>query len=168
MPEAYVWDRPAAGVPIALAASGPSSSALAAEYADGLISADPDARVVELFDEAGGDGKPRFGQVAVCWGPDEAECRKRLVDQWRWAPQNWKVKAELPGPESFASASQFTREEDLARTIPCGPDVDKHIEAFNRYVDAGFTHVAFVQVGGDSQAEFLDWAERELMPRLHG
>jgi hypothetical protein len=26
--------------------------------------------------------------------------------------------------------------------------------------------VALVQVGGESQPEFLDWAERELIPRL--
>ncbi|BCB88078.1 TIGR03557 family F420-dependent LLM class oxidoreductase [Phytohabitans suffuscus] len=166
VPEAYLWDRPETGVPIAVAASGPSSSALAAEYGDGLIAADPDARVVDLFDEAGGEGKPRFGQVPVCWGPDEAECRKRVLDQWRWAPTDWKVKAELPGPDSFAVASRFVRDDDLARVVPCGPDVEQHVEAFNRYVDAGFTHVALVQVGGESQPEFLDWAERELVPRL--
>jgi G6PDH family F420-dependent oxidoreductase len=166
VPEAYLWDRPERGVPLAVAASGPSSSALAGEYADGLIAVEPDARVVELFDEAGGAGKPRFGQVAVCWGPDEAECRKRVYDQWRWFGLGWKVNAELPGPDSFASASQFVREEDVARGVPCGPDVEKHVEAFDKFVDAGFTHVALVQVGGESQPEFLDWAERELIPRL--
>lgn len=168
VPEAYLWDRPEGGVPIAVAASGPSSSALAAEYGDGVISANPDARVVELFGEAGGEGKPRFGQVAICWGPDEAECRKRVLDQWRWSQFGWKVNAELPGPDSFASATQLLREEDLTGAVPCGPDVERHVEAFNRYVDAGFTHVAFVQVGGESQPEFLDWAEHELMPRLRG
>ncbi|MFC0529553.1 TIGR03557 family F420-dependent LLM class oxidoreductase [Phytohabitans kaempferiae] len=168
VPEAYLWDRPENGVPIAVAASGPSSSALAGEYADGLIAVEPDHRVVELFEEAGGEGKPRIGQVAICWGPDEAECRKRVHDQWRWSPLGWKVNAELPGPESFAHATQFVREEDLMQTVPCGPDVERHVEAFHKFVDAGFTHVALVQVGGESQPDFIDWAEHELIPRLRG
>lgn len=33
-------------------------------------------------------------------------------------------------------------------------------------VDAGFTHVAVVQVGGDAQAPFFDWAAAELLPAL--
>jgi G6PDH family F420-dependent oxidoreductase len=122
--------------------------------------------VLRLFDEAGGQSTPRYGQVAICWGPDEAECRKIVHDQWRWFGLGWKVNAELPGPDSFAGASQFVREEDVASAVPCGPDVERHVEAFRKFVDAGFTHVALVQVGGESQPAFLDWAERELVPRL--
>ncbi|MCW6005136.1 TIGR03557 family F420-dependent LLM class oxidoreductase [Micromonospora sp. CPCC 205371] len=168
VPEAYLWDRPRNGVPIAVAASGPSSCELAGEYADGVIAVEPDHRVLELFDEAGGAGKPRYGQVAVCYGPDEDECRKIVYDQWRWFGLGWKVNAELPGPDSFASATQFVRPEDVAQAVPCGPDVEKHVAAFQKFVDAGFTHVALVQVGGDRQPDFLDWAEHELLPRLRG
>lgn len=166
VPEAYLWDRPENGVPIAVAASGPSSCELAGEYADGVVAVEPDHRVLELFDEAGGVGKPRYGQVAICYGPDEEECRKIVHDQWRWFGLGWKVNAELPGPDSFASATQFVRPEDVAQAVPCGPDVEKHVAAFQKFVDAGFTHVALVQVGGDRQREFLDWAERELLPHL--
>ncbi|MEH1128566.1 TIGR03557 family F420-dependent LLM class oxidoreductase [Micromonospora sp. CPCC 206061] len=168
VPEAYLWDRPEDGVPIAVAASGPSSCELAGEYADGVIAVEPDHRVLELFDEAGGIGKPRYGQVAVCYGPDEDECRKIVYDQWRWFGLGWKVNAELPGPDSFASATQFVRPEDVVQAVPCGPDVEKHVAAFQKFVDAGFTHVALVQVGGDRQPDFLDWAEHELLPRLRG
>ena len=31
---------------------------------------------------------------------------------------------------------------------------------------AGFTHVALVQVGGDTQEEFITWAAKELLPAL--
>ncbi|MYT28863.1 hypothetical protein GTY73_08430 [Streptomyces sp. SID8354] len=34
------------------------------------------------------------------------------------------------------------------------------------YVDAGFTEVALVQIGGDRQEPFLEWAEAELLPAL--
>jgi G6PDH family F420-dependent oxidoreductase len=166
VPEAYVWDRPETPVPIALAASGPSSASLAAEYGDGIIATEPNPGLLRMFDDAGGTGKPRYGQVAICYGPDEAECRKIVHDQFRWFGLGWKVNANLPGPESFAGATQFVREEDVAASIPCGPDIEQHVQAFKKFADAGFTHVALVQVGGDGQDLFIDWAREELIPRL--
>lgn len=44
--------------------------------------------------------------------------------------------------------------------------MDAHVEAFRKFVDAGFTHVALIQVGGESQPMFLDWAQEQLLPRL--
>jgi G6PDH family F420-dependent oxidoreductase len=166
VPDAYVWDRPDPPVQMAMAASGPSSCRLAGEYADGLIAVQPDPRLPRLFDRAGGAGKPRYGQVAICYGPDEDECRKIAHDQFRWFGFPWKVNAELPGPESFADASQFVRQDDVAQGISCGPDIDAHVAAVKKFVDAGFTHVAVVQIGNESQPMFLDWARDELIPRL--
>jgi len=76
------------------------------------------------------------------------------------------VNAELPGPAAFAGASQYVRPSDVAESIPCGPDVEDFVEAVRPFVDAGFTHVAMVQVGGDNQRPFLDWAESELLEAL--
>ena len=76
----------------------------------------------------------------------------------------WKVNAELPGPPAFDAASQFVREEDVADAIPCGDDVDAVLEAAKEYADAGFTHLALVQIGGDQQVPFIEWSEQKLMP----
>jgi hypothetical protein len=35
-----------------------------------------------------------------------------------------------------------------------------------RFLDAGFTHVAVVQMGAERQGEFLRWAETDLLPAL--
>jgi hypothetical protein len=35
-----------------------------------------------------------------------------------------------------------------------------------QWVDAGFTHIALVQVGGDHQDQFMTWAAQELLPAL--
>ncbi|PZF89656.1 TIGR03557 family F420-dependent LLM class oxidoreductase [Micromonospora deserti] len=166
VPDAYVWDRPDHPVPMAIAASGRQSATLAAEYGNGLVATEPDPHIIQMYDDAGGVGRPRYGQVAICYGPDEAECRKIVHDQLRWFGLGWKVNAELPGPESFAAATQFVREEDVAQSISCGPDVDAHVAAIKKFVEAGFTHVAIVQVGADSQLMFLDWAQERLLPRL--
>jgi G6PDH family F420-dependent oxidoreductase len=166
VPQAKLYDRPDGGVPIAIAASGPASAEIAAEYGDALIAVEPDASLYEQFASGGGRDKPRYGQVAVCWGPDEQDCRKTALEQWRWNALGWPVLAELPEPASFEAASQFLREEDVAGTMPCGPDLAQHVAAVRRFLDAGFSHVALVQVGADRQGEFLDWAERDLLPAL--
>ena len=166
VPEARLWDRPPDGVPIALAASGPDSCELAGEYADAMIAVKPAPELAHLFDAAGGAGKPRYGQVAVCYGADEARCRKLAHEQWRWGGLGWPVMAELPEPRSFEAATATVREEDVAALVPCGPDVDRHVAAVRRFLDAGFTHVALVQVGGGEQDAFLRFAENDLLPAL--
>ena len=54
----------------------------------------------------------------------------------------------------------------MAEAFACGPDVAAHVEAVRPFVEAGFTHVALVQVGGDTQPEFLRFAADELLPAL--
>lgn len=166
VPEAKLWDLPQAGVPIGVAVSGRSSCEVAGEYADVMIAVEPKRALCEMFDAAGGGGKPRYGQVPVCYGPDEARCRKTAYEQFRWTGLGWPVNAELPNPRSFASATSFVREEDVAELVPCGPDLDRHVQAVRTYLEAGFTHVALIQVGAEGQAAFLDFAERQLLPAL--
>jgi G6PDH family F420-dependent oxidoreductase len=166
VPEARLYDLPPDGVPIAIAASGAAACEIAAEYADALIAVEPDPALSEQFNSGGGRGKPRYGQVAICYGPDEHECRKVVHEQWRWSALGWPVMAELPVPASFETAAQFVREDDVVQKVPCGPDVSRHVAAVNKFIDAGFMNVAIVQVGGDRQGQFLDWAERELLPAL--
>jgi G6PDH family F420-dependent oxidoreductase len=166
VPEAKLWDRPVQGVPIAVAVSGPDSARLAATYGDAMIATEPKAGLIREFEERGGVRRPRYGQVTLCYGEDERECRRRVYEQQRWYGLGWPVNAELPDPEAFASASAAVTEDQLAEAIPCGPDVRRHAEAVRRYLEAGFTHVAVVQVGGDHQEEFLDFAEKELLPAL--
>jgi G6PDH family F420-dependent oxidoreductase len=166
VPEARLWDRPDEGVPIGVAVSGPDSCALAGEYADVMIATEPKAELIAGFEAAGGAGRPRYGQVAVCYGPDEAQCRRIAHEQFRWFGLGWPVNAELPHPRSFEMASASVTEEQVGQAISCGPDVGRHVEAVRAFVDAGFTHIALVQIGAGSQGSFLDAAEKELLPAL--
>ena len=120
-----------------------------------------------MFHEAGGEGKPGVGQIPVCWGPDEAECRALAREQLRWAAAGWKVMAELPNPVNFDAYSQFVREEDIAQMVPCGPEVEGIVEGVKQFVDAGFERIALVQVG-DRQEEFCEFYESELAKALRG
>ena len=53
----------------------------------------------------------------------------------------------------------------MAEEIVCSADPDRHLEEFRKYEDAGYDHVYYHQVGPD-QDGFIDFAERELLPRL--
>jgi G6PDH family F420-dependent oxidoreductase len=159
-----IWDLPEGGVPIGIAVSGPRSVELAAEYADVLIATEPKPELTETFEAAGGGDKPRVGQMPISYGTDKEAAVTRAHSLFRWFGLGWKVNADLPGTAGFDAASQFVREEDVAGSIPCGDDVEAVIGAATAYADAGFTQLALVQIGGDQQEPYLEWAQRELMP----
>lgn len=163
---AKLYDLPQQRVPVAIAGSGQRSAGIAARHSDGLIAVEPDAELVHAFDAAGGSGKPRFGQVAVCYGHDAGEAAQYASQQWAWSSAGWKVMAELPSTSSFAAYSKFVGPGDITKTVPCGPGVEPYLEAVRAYADAGFTHIALVQVGAERQNDFFSFAEKELLPEL--
>jgi hypothetical protein len=44
--------------------------------------------------------------------------------------------------------------------------VEKHVAGIRAFEEAGFTHLALIQVGGDTQEQFMTWAATELLPAL--
>jgi G6PDH family F420-dependent oxidoreductase len=164
---AKLWDLPERRVPIATAVSGRQSIALGAPRADAMIAVEPDASLVHGWNELSQVRDTRkIGQLPISWDTDRDAAIHRAHDQFRWFGGGWKVNSELPGPASFAAASQFVTEHDVAEQIPCGPDVDPIVSAVSDYWEAGFTDVALVQIGGRHQDQFFPFAERELLPAL--
>jgi G6PDH family F420-dependent oxidoreductase len=163
---AKVWDLPDTAPPIGIAVSGPESCRLAGEHADVMIAVEPRPELGRFFDDAGGAGKPRVGQIALSYDPDEQVGVKRAMDQFRWFTGNWRVNAELPLPVSFDGASRTVREEDVSKQMPCGPDVARHVDGIRQFEAAGFTQIALVQVGAETQEQFIAWAGKELLPAL--
>jgi G6PDH family F420-dependent oxidoreductase len=164
--QARLWDRPEQPVPIGIAVSGPDSCRLAGEQGDLMIAVEPKAELGEMFDAAGGEGKPRVGQVALAYDPDREAAVQRAHEQFRWFGLGWKVNADLPNPESFEAATQFVTPDQVAEALACGPDVEEHVEAIRPFLDAGFDEVALVQIGAEHQDPFLRWAQEELLPAL--
>ncbi len=163
---AKLWDLPDERVQIGVAVSGPDSCRLAGSKADLMIATEPKGELGDMFDAAGGAGKPRVGQIAVAYDADKASAVRRAHDQFRWFGLGWKVNADLPNPDSFEGATQFVTEEQVAEQLACGPDVEEHVEKIKPFIEAGFDEIALVQIGADSQAQFAAWAERELLPAL--
>lgn len=165
---AKLWDLPEDPVGIGVAVSGDQSVRTFAPLADHMIAVEPEAGLVESWDKAAGDGSRKIGQLPICWDTDRDRAVERAHREFRWFGGGWKVNAELPGPAGFAGATQFVRPDDVAASIPCGPDVGAIVEAVRQFEDAGFTDVALVQIGDEGQAEFLRAAESEILPALLG
>jgi G6PDH family F420-dependent oxidoreductase len=163
--DAQVYTLPDEPPPILVAASGPRSADLAGRIGDGLISTAPERETIETFEEAGGQGKPRYGQLALCWARDERTALDTVKEWWPNAALGGDISQELPLPRQFAQAAAAVHDEDLAEMIVCGPDADRHAERIQAYIDAGYDHVYLHQIGPD-QAGFMRFAERELMPRF--
>ncbi|MGM9463619.1 LLM class F420-dependent oxidoreductase [Streptomyces murinus] len=163
---AKLWDVPEQPPPIGIAVSGEQSCRLAGERGDLLIATEPKPELLAAFDRHGGRGKPRVGQLPVSYDPDRDTAVKRAHAQFRWFGLGWKVNAELPHPDSFESATRFVTPDDVAASIPCGDDPDAFVEAVRPYARAGFEELALVQIGGDTQPEFLRWSAKTLLPAL--
>ena len=78
---ARVYDLPDELPPIIVAAAGSRAAELAGRIGDGLVSVAPDPNVVRTFQEAGGKGKPAYGQLHVCWAEDEGKARRIAQEQ---------------------------------------------------------------------------------------
>ncbi|MGU3500170.1 TIGR03557 family F420-dependent LLM class oxidoreductase [Mycobacterium sp. C31M] len=167
---ARIWDVPEDPVGIGVSITGDRTVEKLAVLADHLINTAPDRDVVGKWNSTRQpvglpDGRV-IGQLPVCWDPDRDKAIARAHDQFRWFAGGWGVNADLPTPAGFAAASQFVRPEDVASAISCGPDLDAIVEAVRGYHDAGYTDVALIQVGGDTQQQFLAEAAEPLLAAL--
>ncbi len=158
--DARLYTLPDEQVPLYVAVSGERSIELALATADGMVGIQPDSSLTERF-----DGKPRIGQLAFSVHDDGDEALKLAHERFRFAAQGWKVMAELPNPINFEAATAPVRPEDMADAVPHGPDPGPYLESIREWVDAGYDHLAFVQVGPDQEAFFRFWEEK-LRPEL--
>lgn len=168
---ARLWDLPDVPVGLGVAMSGAKGVEKLCKLADHLIAVQPDKDLVAAWHAArqtanGAEGGRVIGQIPVCWDPDRDAAIERAHDQFRWFGGGWAVNADLPTPAGFAGATQFVRPEDVAESIPCGPDLDAIVDAVRPYWEAGFTDVALIQIGGQTQELFLKEAAEPLLDAL--
>jgi G6PDH family F420-dependent oxidoreductase len=163
--QARIYTLPDAPPPIFVAASASGSAKLAGEIGEGLISTAPAPEVVQAFEDAGGDGKPRIGMVHVCWAETEEEGLQTAHKWWPNSALKGNLGQELRLPADFEAAAALVRPEDVAKIVPSGPDVERHLAEVRKFIDAGYDHVYVHQVGPD-QDGFIDFCQRELLPRL--
>jgi coenzyme F420-dependent glucose-6-phosphate dehydrogenase len=162
--EARLYTLPDELPPIMVAAAKPNAARLAGASSDGFISTSPDAELLSEFDGAGGSGKPRIGQVTVCWARDEASGRKTALEWWPNAALPGDLGQELALPRHFEQAGELVSEDAVAEKVVCGPDPEAHLAMIDEFAEAGYDHVYVHQVGPDQEG-FLEFYEKEILSR---
>jgi G6PDH family F420-dependent oxidoreductase len=162
---ARIFTLPEEPVPIAVAASQSKAARLAGRLGAALISVSPDEELVGEFDGAGGDGKPRYGQLHVCYAENEEQARKTAHELWPNAAMGGALGQELATTSHYEAVAQLVREEDVAESVVCGPDPDRHLEQIRAFEKAGFDHVFVHQIGPD-QHGFLRFYAEKIIPEL--
>jgi G6PDH family F420-dependent oxidoreductase len=157
-----LWELPATPPPIRVAASGTRSARLAGEVGDGLIAVTPDARLIDAYRGAGGQG-PCIAQVHVSL----ADTHDVAVDQaWEWWPNGAiasPVLSELARPQHFEALAGGTERDAIGGTVVCATDAEPIVAAVDHYVGAGFDTVYLHQIGAD-QRRLAGLATSELLP----
>ena len=162
---ARLYTFPETSPPIAVAASSMAAARLAGRAGDALISTAPEAEIVETFRGAGGEGRPVYGQLTVCYGPDEAKSKDEALEWWPNTSVPGEVGLELAEPQHFEQVAELITAEQVGEKVVCGPDPDAIVEMVEMFTDAGFDQVFLHQVG-PRQEEFLAFAKDELLRKL--
>jgi G6PDH family F420-dependent oxidoreductase len=161
---AKLFDPPSEAPPIIVSAFGPKAVELAARIGDGYWGNAPDRELVARYRRNGGAG-PRYAQLNLCWAEDAAMARKTVHEVWPNGGLSGQLSQDLPTWTHFEQASDTVTEADATRSIPCGPDVGPVVESVRKYLDAGYDHLYFHQIGSDQDGFFRFWCE-ELRPSL--
>jgi G6PDH family F420-dependent oxidoreductase len=160
-----LFDLPDEPIEIAVAAMQPNAAELAGRIGDALVNVAPKKEIVAKFDESGGDGKPKYGQMTVCYARTKDEAKKTAFENWPNVLVEGAASQELPLPKHFEQLVEGRKADELDGTIPLGPDVDEYLDQIKEYDDAGYTHLALHQVGSDQEG-FLAFARNELLAKV--
>jgi coenzyme F420-dependent glucose-6-phosphate dehydrogenase len=160
-----IFDLPEEPVEIMVAAMQPQAAKLAGRIGDGLINVAPEEEIIKGFEEAGGKGKPKYGQSTVCHARSKDEARRTAFEVWPNVLVEGSASQELPLPKDFEQLVEDRSPEELDDKLVLGNDADEFIEEIRKYEEVGYTHLYVHQIGPD-QDGFLKFAKSELFPRL--
>jgi G6PDH family F420-dependent oxidoreductase len=159
---ARIYDLPDSPPPVLVSGFGPKATSMAARVADGFVTTTPDPELIGQYRGEDGRGVVQAG-AKVCFGPSESEAVKTVHRLWPTEQLPGELSQVLPTPEHFMQASELVTEQQIADSpVPCGPDLDRHVEALRRYEQAGVDELYVQQVGPLQDAFFDTWAPAVL------
>jgi G6PDH family F420-dependent oxidoreductase len=168
--QARIYTLPSAPPPIYVSGFGPKAAELAGRIGDGYITTSPDKDLIAQFRESGGNGKPLEAGYKVCWGTDDDTCVRTAHRLWANSGVPGELSQVLPSPRHFEQVASLVTEDSTRKSIAYGDSVDRHVDAFQPYADAGFDTVYISQMGGAEHATsyrgFFDFYRDEVLPRL--
>jgi coenzyme F420-dependent glucose-6-phosphate dehydrogenase len=160
-----IFDLPDDPIEIAVAAMQPQAAELAGRIGDSLVNVAPKKEIIGKFEDGGGKGKPKYGQITVCYAKSKEEAKKTAFEIWPNALVEGSASQELPLPSDFEQLVEGRDADELEEALTLGPDAEEYLDQVKEYEQAGYTHVYFHQIGPD-QTGFLEFAKTLLLPRF--
>ncbi|MFT2817619.1 glucose-6-phosphate dehydrogenase (coenzyme-F420) [Leifsonia sp. A12D58] len=173
---ASIYDVPEGGIPVYVAAGGPTVARYAGRAGDGFICTS--GKGMELYTEqllpAVAEGAEKAGrdindidrmiEIKISYDTDPAVA---LENTRFWAPLSLtpEQKHSIDDPIEMEAAADALPIEQVAKRWIVASDPDEAVAQIKPYIDAGLNHLVFHGPGAD-QKRFLDLFERDLAPRL--
>jgi len=161
---ARIFSTPDAPPPVLVSGFGPQATDLAAEIGDGWVTVQPDAQLLRRYRDKGGTGLTQAG-TKICWAESADDAAKTAYRLWGFQGVGGQSAQELPSWDQFESLAEASSPEQVAETVPCGPDPQRAVDSIKQYVDAGFDEVYISQMGPDQEGG-LRFLTDEVLPRL--
>jgi coenzyme F420-dependent glucose-6-phosphate dehydrogenase len=173
---ASIYDVPADGVPVYIAAGGPVVAKYAGRAGDGFICTS--GKGAELYAEklmpAVAEGAAAAGrsvedidkmiEIKISYDPNP---ELALENTRFWAPLSLTAeqKHDIDDPIEMERAADALPIEQVAKRWIVASDPDEAVEKVGQYVSWGLNHLVFHAPGHD-QRRFLNLFETDLAPRL--
>jgi len=162
--DARVFDLPETLPEIIVAISGKASATLAAELGDGIFGTEPRPELPALYRSAGGTGTT-YCEIPLAWAPDEQSAVDAAHEKNAWFVSGWKIMSELPNPANFQPLNDLVTKDAVRRRFACGPDVARHLDVIQSYLDAGFDTIVLLNAGPDPDG-FMEFFATELADKV--
>jgi F420-dependent oxidoreductase, G6PDH family len=161
---ARLYTVPDEPVPVYVSAFGPASTRFAAEVGDGFVTTRPDKTTIDMFRQLA-PGRTVTVNSKACVAPTLDEAEKIAYETWPTNGLPGELNQVLPAPAHVEQAASLVRPEQVTATIACGPDPERHIEAMQRYRDAGADEI-YVAPVGPHYREMIAMYTRDVLPAL--
>lgn len=173
---ASIYDVPESGVPVYIAAGGPTVAKYAGRAGDGFICTSGkgaelyrDTLIPAVKEGAAGAGRSldeidKMIEIKISYDPDPDSA---LENTRFWAPLSLtpEQKHSIGDPIEMEAAADALPIEQVAKRWIVTSDPDEAVEKVGQYVTWGLNHLVFHAPGHD-QRRFLKLFEKDLAPRL--
>lgn len=163
--EARIYTRPEQPLPIYVSGFGPQAAELAGRIGDGYVLVTPETELVQAFRSGGGADKPVQAGTKVCWDADADTAVDTAHRIWGNQGLPGQTAQILPRPKDFEALQALVPKQDIADSVACGSDPDRHAAQVRQYLDAGVDEVYVSQIGPDMDGFFAGW-QRDVLPQL--
>lgn len=163
--EARLFTLPQKKIPLIYSAFGSIAAKEAGRLGDGFITTSANEQLTQTFEQNGGEGKPKYAQINICFDQSEKKAKELIKNYWpnKGFPEG--LNTELKSPKEFDSLAKLITLEQAAEQTPAGKDPQQILDSIKKYQEAGFDHI-YIHNIGPNQEHFLEFASQQIIPIL--